>query len=108
MRILLAEDELPLAKALLKIFEKNNCSADAVHNGRDALCYLESGIEAFLEVLDGCAALTSLWMFTCVHDLRALEEVQRKSVARARAGLLQTSRIGFGTPDSGENRHVEH
>ena len=43
MRILLAEDERPLARALLKIFEKNNYSADAVHNGEDALVYIESG-----------------------------------------------------------------
>ena len=43
MRILLAEDERPLARALLKIFEKNNYSADAVYNGEDALIYIESG-----------------------------------------------------------------
>ena len=39
MRILIAEDEKPLARAIVKIFEKNNCSADAVHNGEDALAY---------------------------------------------------------------------
>ena len=43
MRILLAEDEKPLARAIVKIFEKNNCSADAVHNGEDALHYIEAG-----------------------------------------------------------------
>lgn len=43
MRILLAEDECSLAKAILKIFEKGNYSADAVHNGEDALLYIESG-----------------------------------------------------------------
>ena len=32
MRILLAEDEKPLAKALSKILEKNNYSVDAVHD----------------------------------------------------------------------------
>ncbi len=42
MRILLAEDEKSLARAILKIFEKNNYSADAVYNGEDALSYLES------------------------------------------------------------------
>lgn len=42
MRILLAEDEQPLARALIKIFEKNNYSVDAVHNGADAITYLES------------------------------------------------------------------
>lgn len=43
MRILLAEDEKPLARAIVKIFERNNYSADAVHNGEDALTYLEAG-----------------------------------------------------------------
>lgn len=43
MRILVAEDERPLARALVRIFEKNNYSADAVHNGDDALYYLETG-----------------------------------------------------------------
>ena len=43
MRILLAEDEKPLARAILKIFEKNNYSADAVHDGEDALSYIQTG-----------------------------------------------------------------
>ena len=43
MRILLAEDEIALAKALVKIFENNNYSIDAVHDGQDALDYLEAG-----------------------------------------------------------------
>ena len=34
MRILLAEDEKALSKAIVKIFEKNNYSADAVYDGR--------------------------------------------------------------------------
>ncbi|MBR5797708.1 MAG: response regulator transcription factor [Clostridia bacterium] len=43
MRILLAEDERSLARAVVKILEKNHYSADAVHNGEDALAYLETG-----------------------------------------------------------------
>ena len=43
MRILLAEDEIALAKALVKIFEANKYSIDAVHDGQDALDYLEAG-----------------------------------------------------------------
>ena len=37
MRILLAEDEKALSKAIVKIFEKNNYSVDAVYDGEDAL-----------------------------------------------------------------------
>lgn len=43
MRILLAEDERTLAKAVVKIFEKNKYSADAVYDGEEALAYLETG-----------------------------------------------------------------
>ena len=43
MRILLAEDEKPLARALIKILEKNNFAADAVYDGEEALAYLASG-----------------------------------------------------------------
>lgn len=66
MRILLAEDERPLARALVKIFEKNNCSADAVHNGVDALAYLEAGnydvavLDIMMPKMDGITALKKL------------------------------------------------
>ena len=44
MRILLAEDEKALSRALVKIFEKNNYSIDAVYDGQEALDYLETDI----------------------------------------------------------------
>lgn len=42
MRVLLAEDEKALSKAIVKIFEKNNYSVDAAYDGEEALAYLES------------------------------------------------------------------
>ena len=63
MRILLAEDELALARVILKIFEKNNYSADAVHNGEDALTYLDAGnydvlvLDVMMPKLDGISVL---------------------------------------------------
>ena len=42
MRILLAEDEKSLSRAIVALLEKNNYSADAVYNGRDALKYLSA------------------------------------------------------------------
>lgn len=44
MRLLLVEDERSLSRALIKIFEMNNYSVDAVYNGDDALTYLESEV----------------------------------------------------------------
>lgn len=63
MRILLAEDEKPLAKAIIKIFEKNKYSADAVYDGEDALAYLESGgydvavLDVMMPKMDGITVL---------------------------------------------------
>lgn len=63
MRILLAEDERPLARAIVKIFEKNNYSADAVENGADALLYLQSGnydvavLDIMMPKMDGITVL---------------------------------------------------
>jgi len=51
MRILLAEDEVSLARAVSKILEKSNYRVDTVHNGQDALYYLENG-EFDLVILD--------------------------------------------------------
>ena len=44
MRLLLAEDEQALSKALTAILERNNYSVDAVFDGQTALEYLETGI----------------------------------------------------------------
>lgn len=44
MRILLAEDEVDLARALMAILKHNNYSVDVVHNGRDALDCLKSDV----------------------------------------------------------------
>ena len=66
MRILIAEDEKPLARAIVKIFEKNNYSADAVYNGEDALFYLESDnydvvvMDIMMPIMDGITALKKL------------------------------------------------
>lgn len=66
MRILLAEDEKALSRALLKIIEKNNYSADAVFNGEDALAYLENGnydvaiLDIMMPGTDGITVLKKL------------------------------------------------
>ena len=66
MRILLAEDERALSKAIIKIFEKNNFSADAAYNGEDALNYLESGcydvavLDIMMPKMDGITVLKKI------------------------------------------------
>lgn len=66
MRILLAEDEVSLARALVRILEKNNYSAEAVYNGADALSYLETGnydvaiLDVMMPKMDGITVLKKL------------------------------------------------
>lgn len=66
MRILLAEDEVPLARAVVRILEKNNYSAEAVHNGLDALHFLESGdydlaiLDIMMPKMDGITVVQNL------------------------------------------------
>ena len=42
MRILIAEDEVTIARALKVMLEKNKYAVDLVHNGNDALDYLRA------------------------------------------------------------------
>jgi len=66
MRILIAEDERPLARVLIKIFEKNNYSADIVYNGEEALLYLDTGnydvviMDIMMPVMDGITTLKKI------------------------------------------------
>lgn len=66
MRLLLAEDEKSLSKAIITILQKNNYSADAVYDGEEALCYLASGnydgviLDIMMPKLDGISVLKKL------------------------------------------------
>ncbi len=66
MRLLLAEDEVSLARAIIKILEKNNYATEVVHNGEDALTYLESGeydaaiLDVMMPKIDGIEVLKRL------------------------------------------------
>lgn len=66
MRLLLAEDERSLSKAIVTILEKNNYSADAVYDGVEALEYLESGnydgliLDIMMPRMDGLTVLKKL------------------------------------------------
>lgn len=66
MRLLLAEDERSLSKALTAILEKNNYSVDAVYDGEAALAYLETGnydalvLDLMMPKLDGLSVLRQI------------------------------------------------
>lgn len=66
MRLLLAEDEKSLSRAIIAILERNNYSADAVYDGLEALEYLESDtydgliLDVMMPKMDGITALKKL------------------------------------------------
>ncbi|MCD8376123.1 MAG: response regulator transcription factor [Oscillospiraceae bacterium] len=66
MRLLLAEDEQSLSRALKVLLERNNYSADVVDNGADALAYLSSGqydgavLDIMMPKMDGLTVLKRL------------------------------------------------
>lgn len=66
MRLLLAEDERSLAKAIVTILEKNNYAADAVYDGEAALEFLETGnydgviLDIMMPKMDGITVLKKL------------------------------------------------
>lgn len=66
MRLLLAEDEKSLSRALKTILEKNNYSVDAVYDGQEALDYLEAEnydgviLDIMMPVKDGISALKEM------------------------------------------------
>ena len=66
MRLLLAEDEKSLAKAVSVILEKNNFSVDVVYDGADALDYLRAGnydgavLDIMMPKMDGITVLKTI------------------------------------------------
>ena len=66
MRLLLAEDERSLSRAIVAILEHSHYSVDAVYDGEDALAYLEAGnydgliLDLMMPKLDGLTVLRIL------------------------------------------------
>ena len=66
MRILLAEDEKELSRALVALFTKNNYSVDAVYDGADAITYLTEGdsdcavLDVMMPKADGIPVLKTI------------------------------------------------
>ena len=66
MRLLLAEDEKSLARAVSAILDKNNFSVDVVHDGADALDWLRAGnydgavLDIMMPKMDGITVLKTI------------------------------------------------
>ena len=66
MRILLAEDEPELNRALVAVFTKNNYAVDSVFDGEEAVTYLTEGdydcavLDVMMPKMDGITALKTI------------------------------------------------
>lgn len=66
MRLLLAEDERSLSRAVAAILEKNHYSVDTVYDGQEALDYLAAGnydaliLDIMMPKLDGITVLKEI------------------------------------------------
>ena len=66
MKLLLAEDERSLSRAIIHILQKNNYTADAVYDGLSALDYLAAGdyageiLDIMMPKLDGISVLRTI------------------------------------------------
>ena len=72
MRILIAEDEVTIARALKVMLEKNKYAVDMVHNGSDALDYIQATTYDAL-VLD--IMMPELDGFSAVKEIRKTSDV---------------------------------
>lgn len=71
MRVLIAEDEQEIARALKKILEKERYAVDLVYNGRDALDYIRQ-IEYDALILD--------IMMPLMDGLEVLKQIRREGI----------------------------
>ena len=66
MRLLFAEDEVSLSRAVCAVLKKNNYEVDPVYNGKDALDYLSVGeydgaiLDIMMPKMDGISVLKEL------------------------------------------------
>ena len=105
MRLLLAEDEKDLSKALCAILKHNNYSVDAVYDGQDALDY---GMD---ENYDGI--ILDL-MMPKKNGLEVLEELRkagerplRRALCRRGAAQGRGGHAGFDSHGQGGNRRQD-
>ena len=97
MRILIAEDEVTIARALKVMLEKNKYAVDMVHNGNDALDYIQAvGYDALvLDIMmpgkDGIEVLNYL-----PKPFAASEFLARVRALTRRSNTYASSILSFG------------
>lgn len=103
MRILLAEDERSLSRAVTALLERNHYAVDAVYDGAEALDYLEGGnydaliLDIMMPKMDG---MEVLGLDSGANDYLTKPFATAELLARLRAMTRQSvqlsSRLTFG------------
>ena len=112
MRILVAEDEVTIARALKVMLEKSKYSVDVVHTGTDALSYITTVsynalvLDIMMPGMDGIQVLTTARLFDRFYRADASHSSAVSgtgiglSIARATAEAHGGSITAEATPDS--------
>ena len=105
MRLLLAEDEKALSRALTAILERNNYSVDPVYDGQAALDYLKAGnydgiiLDIMMPKVDG---------ITVLKEIRSQGSLIPGAGRRRQRLPDQTLQYpGTAGPDSGHDPHPD-
>ena len=91
MRLLLAEDEKSLARAVSAILEKNNFSVDVVYDGADALDWLRAGnydgavLDIMMPKMDGITVLKTI---RAEGNMLPVPERRRSSITETRCTAI--------------------
>ena len=109
MRILLAEDERSLSRAVTALLERSHYAVDAVYDGHEALDYLESGnydaliLDIMMPKMDGMEVLRrlrQLGLDSGANDYLtkpfATEELLARLRAITRQSVQLSSQLTFG------------
>ena len=96
MRLLVAEDEKSLSRALKTILERNNYTVDAVYNGPDAITYIENTpydaviLDIMMPGLDG---------FDVCRGIRAEKDIPIIIVSARKEDFDKINALGIGADD---------
>lgn len=115
MKLLLAEDEKALSKALVTILERNNYAVDAVYNGQETMDYLACGsydgviLDIMMPKVDGITVLKTIWKrgdLTPVLLLTAKSDADHTLQILAQNGGSFPSTSGWPGNKGGKGNHL--
>ena len=112
MRILLAEDELSMSKALVAILTKNNYSVDAVYDGEEALSYILTGdydcaiLDVMMPEMDGFTLLRMIKTNMNISHIPVVMLTSKADVGNRLEGLEKGADAYLAKPFDMDELHM--